>query len=85
MVSWSRTYTPGFDDLTLGGTELEEIESLGILGATLDAMLTFEIILWEIVSKAARSLGVVLHTVKLFDWPRMSKNCLTHILIQSGA
>ena len=36
VVSRSRTSALGYDDLTLGGSELEEINSRHILGVTLD-------------------------------------------------
>ena len=45
----------GYGDLTLGGTELEEVLSLRILGVTLDSKLTFEINLRKFVTNAARS------------------------------
>ena len=59
MVSRSRTSDPGYGDLTLEGAELEEVKSLCILGGTFDSKLTFEMHLKEVVSKAARNLGVV--------------------------
>ena len=55
-VSRSRTDAPGYGILTLGGTELEEVKSLRILGVTLDSKLTFEAHLREVVLKAARSV-----------------------------
>ena len=58
VASRSRTYAPGYGDLTLGGAELEEVKSMLILGATFESKLTFEIHLREVVSKAARGLGV---------------------------
>ena len=58
-VSLSPTSAPGYRDFTLGGTELEEVKSLRILGVTFDSTLTFETYLWEIVSKAVRNLRVV--------------------------
>ena len=57
MVGRSRTTTPGYGDLSLGGAEFEEVKSLHILVVTLDSKLTFETHLWEVVSKASRSLG----------------------------
>ena len=36
VVSLSRTSDPGYGDLTLGATELEEINPLRILGVTFD-------------------------------------------------
>ena len=36
-VSLSRTYAPGYGDLTLGGGELEEVRSLHIYGVTYDS------------------------------------------------
>ena len=57
IVTRSRTIAPGYCDLTLGATELEEVKSLRIFGVTLDSKLTFETHVREIVSKAARSMG----------------------------
>ena len=56
LVSRSRIIAPGYGDLTLGGTELQEVNSLRILGVTLDSKLTFETHVREVVSKVARSL-----------------------------
>ena len=55
-VSRSRTDAPGYGILTLGGTELEEVKSLRILGVTLDSKLTFEAHLRQVVLNAARSV-----------------------------
>ena len=57
--SRSRTYAPSCGEITLGGAELEAVKSLRILGISLDSKLTFKTHLREVVSKAARSLGVV--------------------------
>ena len=59
VVSRSRTYAPGYDDLTLVGADLEELKSLRNLGVTFNSKLTFESHLREVVSKAARSLAVL--------------------------
>ena len=59
VTSRSRTSTPGYGDLTLGGVELEEVKSLRIFGVTLESQLTFETYLREVVSKAAKSLGIM--------------------------
>ena len=50
VVSRSRIIAPSYRNLALG---------LRILGVTLDSKLTFETHLRELVSKAARRLGVV--------------------------
>ena len=47
MVSRSRTISPGYDDLTLGGAELEEVKSLRVLEVLLGSKLTFEVYLRE--------------------------------------
>ena len=57
--SGSRTYAPGYGDLTLGDAELEEVRNLRILEKTFDSNLTFDTHLRAVVSKAARNLGVV--------------------------
>ena len=57
---------------TLSGIELEEIQSLRILGIPLDFELAFEIHLREVVPKAARSLVVVVSR-KVTDFPRVLK------------
>ena len=59
MVGWSRTYAPDYGDLTLGDGALDEIKSLCILGADLHSKLTFDTHLRDVVSRAAKSLGVV--------------------------
>ena len=38
--SWTSAF--GYSDLTLGGTELEEVKGLRFFGATLDSKFTFE-------------------------------------------
>ena len=83
VVSRSRTIAPGYGDLTLGGTELEEVKSLRILGMTFDSKLTFETHVREVASKAARSLGVVRHPGKLFDCPRVLNSCLNAYVLFS--
>ena len=59
VVSRSLTIASSYSDFTLGGAQLEEIKSLRVLGITLDSKLTFETHLREVVSKAARRVGVV--------------------------
>ena len=59
VVSRSRTNAAGYGILTLASAKLEEIKSLYIFGVTLDSKMTFETNLREVVSTAARSLGVV--------------------------
>ena len=49
MVSQSRIYDPGYDELNLGGAELEEVKSTHILVVTFDCKLTFENHLREVV------------------------------------
>ena len=34
LVRWSRTSAPGYCEFIVGGTELEEVKSLRILGVT---------------------------------------------------
>ena len=75
VVNRSRIITPGYGDLTLGGDELEELKSLGILGLNLDSKLTFKIHLREVVPKAASSLGSVRRAVNSFDCSRVLKCC----------
>ena len=62
VVSRSRIVAPGYGDLSLSCAVLQEVKSLRILRVTLDYTLTFNTHLQEIVSKAARSLGVVRRT-----------------------
>ena len=59
LVRRSHTIARGYSDLTLGGTELEEVKSLCVLGVTFDSKSTFETHVQAVVSKAARSVGVV--------------------------
>ena len=42
VVIRSRTYAPGYDDLSFGGAEVEEVTSLCTLRITLTFKLTFE-------------------------------------------
>ena len=58
FVVGSRTQTiaPDYGDLTLGVAMLEEVKSLHILEISLHSKLTFETLLWEVVSKLTRSL-----------------------------
>ena len=58
VVSRFRTIGPGYGDFTLDGAELEELKSRRIFMVT--SKLTFETHLREAVSRAVRSLGVVL-------------------------
>ena len=83
VVSRSRTSAPGYDDLTLGGAELEKVKSLRILGVVFDSILTFEIPLREAVSKAARNLGVVCRASMLFDCPRVLNGCFYAYVLSS--
>ena len=76
VVSRSRTNASGYDDLTLGGAELEELKSLRNLEVTFEAKLTSETHLYEVVSKAARSLGIVRWERYLFDCPHVLKRWL---------
>ena len=59
VVSRSRTSAPGYDNLALGGAEMEKLKSLRNLGATLDSKLTCKTHLWEVVSKAAWNMRAV--------------------------
>ena len=83
VVSRSRTCVPGYGDLTHGGDELEEVKSLRILGVTFDSKLTFEAHLREVVSKAARNLGVVRRAGKLFDCPSALKSCFNAYVLSN--
>ena len=60
--------------LLVGGAGLEEVKRLHILGVSLDSKLTLETHLQEVMSKAARSLRVMLGARKLFDCPRLLKS-----------
>ena len=66
-VSRPQTYAPGHGDLALGGAEPKEVKSLSNLEVTFDSKFTFETHSREVVSKAARSLGIVHRAGKLFD------------------
>ena len=57
VVCRSMTHAPGYGDFTLGGAELDQVKSLRILGPPLTKK--FETHLLEVLSKVARSLGVV--------------------------
>ena len=74
VFSPSRTSAPGYGDLTLGGAELEEKQSLRIRGVIFDSKLTIKMNLRELVSLAVGDLGVVCRAGKLFDCPRVLKS-----------
>ena len=67
VVSRSRTIAPGYGELTLDDVDLEKVQSLRILGITLDSRLKFETHLQTVVPKAAKSLGVLLRAGHLYD------------------
>ena len=73
VVSRSRIYASSYGNLALGGEELEEVKGLRIFGVTLDSKLTLET--HCVVSKAAKSLGVVRRARKLFYCRRVLKSC----------
>ena len=75
VVSRSRTYGQCYGDLTLGDAEPDEVKSLRILRVAFGSKLTFEIHLHGVVSKTARSLGIVHRAGKLYDCPRVFKSC----------
>ena len=76
-----RTVALGYVGLTLVIAELEETKGLRILGVTLDSNLTVETHLRELVLKAARGLGVVRRTGKLFNCPLVLKSYFNaHVL-----
>ena len=83
VVYRSQTYAPGYGDLTLGDAELEDVKSLRIFRVTFDSKLTFETHLREVVSKAARSLGVVPRLGKLFDCSRVLNNCFNAYILSN--
>ena len=82
-VSRSRTIAPGYGDISLGGAELEELKNLRILRVTWDPKLTFETRLWEVMSKVARSLGVVHRAGKLCDCLRELKSSFNTYVLYS--
>ena len=59
VVSRSRTIASGYRGSSLCGAELEKVKGLPYFGVTSDSKLSFETNLREVVSKAARSLGIV--------------------------
>ena len=75
VINRSRINALGYGDLTPGDADLEEVESLRILGVTLDSKLTLETQLREVVSKPAKNLGVVHRKGKLVACPRVLKCC----------
>ena len=83
VVTRSRTIVSGRCNLTLDSAELEDLQSLRILGVTVDSKFTFETHMWEVVSKAARILGVVPREGKLFECPRVLKSCFNAYVLSS--
>ena len=66
IVSRSRTVHPQLTPLTLDGTVLKESADLVILGATFDAMMTFEKHLRSISRAAAQRLGIMRESWQVF-------------------
>ena len=62
---------------------LRRLKGLRILEVALGTKLTFETHLWDVVSKATRSLGVVRQTGKLFDYPRQLRTCFNAYVLSS--
>ena len=83
VVSRFQTIALGYGDLTLGGTELEEVKGLRILEVNFDFKLTFETHVRKIVSKAARNKLFVRQAGKLFDYPRVLKSCFNACVLPS--
>ena len=83
VVRWSRTYASSVRDLTVGGAELEETQSLRTLGVTLASRLTLETHLRGVVSKIVRSPSVVHQARKLFDCSRVLKSCSKHLFCKA--
>ena len=65
------------------GAELGEVTSLRILGVTFDSKLTLQMHLRQVVSKAARNLGVVRRAGKLFDCPLVLQSCFNAYVLSS--
>ena len=80
VVIRSQTSSSGYGDLTIGGAELEKLKTLHILGVTFDFKLTFETHLQEVMSKAARNLGVVHRAVNYLNVPVCSRNVNAFVL-----
>ena len=80
MVSRSRTYDPGYGDLSFCGAEFKEVKCLRILRVwdlfewSSVERSHIETYLSEAVSKAARNLCVVRRAGKLFDCKRVVKS-----------
>ena len=66
IVSRSRTLMPAHGVLELNGVALSVSDSLVILGVTLDSKMTFEQHISNVVSSAARSMGIVRRASKIF-------------------
>ena len=71
VVSQSRTYAPGYGDLTFGAAELGEVKSLHILGVTLDSKLTLET---HLRVEASQKSGCREPSRKLSDCPRVLRS-----------
>ena len=62
-------------DLVLNGVELPVSDSLVILGVTLDSKLTFEKHISNVVSSAARSMGIVRRASRIFGSQDVLTTC----------
>ena len=82
-ISQSRSIAPCYGDLTLCGADPEKVKTLRILGVALDSKLTFKTCSGEVVSKTAKSLGVMRRAGKLFDCPRVLKSCINVYILSS--
>ena len=83
VVNRSRIYAPGYGHVTFGDAEVKVVKNLHILAVTLDSKLTFKTYLREIVSKAARNLGVMRRAGKLFDCLCVLKSCFNGYVLSN--
>ena len=66
LISRSRTVEPLFPDLLIGGSVVEIVSELKILGAILDSKLTFEKQVRAIAASASMKVGILRKTMSVF-------------------
>ena len=81
VISRSRALVPGFPDLLLGGSRLDMVSTLKILGVVFDSKLTFESHLREVATSASQRLGILRKTWGVFRDTEIVKRCFWSFLL----
>ena len=81
-VSRSQPIAPSYDELALGGAELEELKSLRIVGVALDSKLTFETLLRGVVSRQSGVWKSCTKQARYLIVHVSSRNVSMHMFVQ---